>query len=154
MRKAFSTKRSLTACRREREPAMTEESASANGAQVRLRAATQEDDNFLYKVYACTRADEMALVPWDESQKETFLKSNRTRSSFIRTHIRTAQQTHTLARAIGGSTFAQRQELRILYINPAGIPKPRIGTPLIKGCCGKRQADLRSTLLRELQPIH
>lgn len=39
-----------------------------------LRSAGPADADFLYAVYASTRADEMALVDWSDSQKETFLR--------------------------------------------------------------------------------
>lgn len=42
---------------------------------VSMREVTSEDEAFLRKVYACTRAQEMALVPWDEEQREAFLNS-------------------------------------------------------------------------------
>jgi ribosomal protein S18 acetylase RimI-like enzyme len=40
---------------------------------ISLRHATPEDEDFLYQVYASTREDEMALVPWTMEQKEAFL---------------------------------------------------------------------------------
>lgn len=43
--------------------------------RVELRRATPEDAEFLLDVYASTRADEMALVNWDEATKRAFLKS-------------------------------------------------------------------------------
>lgn len=39
-----------------------------------LRPATAEDDAFSLQVYASTRAEEMALVPWTEEQKRSFLE--------------------------------------------------------------------------------
>lgn len=39
-----------------------------------FRAITQEDQQFLYRVYASTRADEMSAVPWTEQQKTDFLR--------------------------------------------------------------------------------
>ncbi len=39
-----------------------------------LRAATSQDREILYRIYASTRADEMAVVPWSEEQKERFLR--------------------------------------------------------------------------------
>lgn len=39
-----------------------------------LRSATPEDDPFLYLLYASTRADELALVDWDERQKSAFVQ--------------------------------------------------------------------------------
>ena len=40
---------------------------------VRLRTATLDDETFLRQLFATTRADELALMPWDENQKETFI---------------------------------------------------------------------------------
>jgi ribosomal protein S18 acetylase RimI-like enzyme len=44
------------------------------GGEVALRAVRPEDEEFLLDVYASSRADEMALVPWDETQKRAFLR--------------------------------------------------------------------------------
>lgn len=41
--------------------------------KVSLRPVTAADEPFLLQVYASTRADEMALVPWSEEQKQAFL---------------------------------------------------------------------------------
>ena len=41
---------------------------------ITLRDATTEDEAFLRQVYACTRAEEMAMVPWTDEQRETFLR--------------------------------------------------------------------------------
>lgn len=43
--------------------------------ELRLRAEQPEDSEFLYLLYAGTRAHEMALAPWPEPQKEAFLRS-------------------------------------------------------------------------------
>jgi ribosomal protein S18 acetylase RimI-like enzyme len=43
--------------------------------EIRLRAEQPEDDEFLYQLYASTRAEEMALTQWPEAQKEMFLRS-------------------------------------------------------------------------------
>jgi ribosomal protein S18 acetylase RimI-like enzyme len=40
---------------------------------ITLRDALQEDEAFLFEVYASTRAQEMALVPWDDEQRKSFL---------------------------------------------------------------------------------
>ena len=40
----------------------------------KLRPITIEDVNFLYSVYASTRQEELALVGWDNQQKDTFLR--------------------------------------------------------------------------------
>ncbi|HLX61112.1 MAG TPA: GNAT family N-acetyltransferase [Planctomycetota bacterium] len=41
---------------------------------VTLRKIRDEDREFLYRVYASTRAEELAVVPWGEAEKETFLR--------------------------------------------------------------------------------
>ncbi|MEP6819609.1 MAG: N-acetyltransferase [bacterium] len=41
---------------------------------ITLRDADQNDAGFLFAVYASTRAEEMALVPWSEEQREGFLR--------------------------------------------------------------------------------
>lgn len=41
---------------------------------ISLRAADPGDDAFLLAVYASTRRQEMAMVPWEESQKLAFLQ--------------------------------------------------------------------------------
>jgi ribosomal protein S18 acetylase RimI-like enzyme len=40
---------------------------------ITLRPTLPEDEPFLLKVYASTRAQEMALVPWDDEQRNSFL---------------------------------------------------------------------------------
>ena len=41
---------------------------------IKLRTAGPEDQDFLYSVYASTRADEMRLAQWDIGQAEAFLR--------------------------------------------------------------------------------
>ena len=41
---------------------------------VTLHPITPADKDFLYRVYASSREDEMALVDWPEAQKEAFLR--------------------------------------------------------------------------------
>jgi GNAT superfamily N-acetyltransferase len=40
-----------------------------------LRPVTQDDEPFLILVYGSTRADELALTGWDESQRNAFVKA-------------------------------------------------------------------------------
>ena len=39
-----------------------------------LRAVRVEDEPFLYEVYASTRTEELAAVPWTAEEKEAFLR--------------------------------------------------------------------------------
>ena len=42
---------------------------------VTLRPAAPEDEPILIRSYAAARAAEMALVPWDDAQKESFIRA-------------------------------------------------------------------------------
>ncbi len=39
-----------------------------------LRPVSAADDDFLYRVYASSRLDELNLLPWDEAAKQSFLQ--------------------------------------------------------------------------------
>jgi len=41
---------------------------------ITLRAAGLDDAAFLFEVYASTRAEELALVPWSDEQRQEFLR--------------------------------------------------------------------------------
>ena len=41
---------------------------------VTLRSITPDDERFLYAVYASTREEELAIVPWTPAQKDAFLR--------------------------------------------------------------------------------
>jgi RimJ/RimL family protein N-acetyltransferase len=41
---------------------------------ISFRPAGPDDEAFLLKLYASTRSDELAAVPWTEDQREAFLK--------------------------------------------------------------------------------
>jgi len=48
--------------------------ATLREEQIKLRPVTEADDSFLLSIYAATRAQEMAQVPWSAEQKETFVR--------------------------------------------------------------------------------
>ncbi len=41
---------------------------------ISFRSISEADQEFLYRVYASTREEELANVPWDDDQKEAFLR--------------------------------------------------------------------------------
>lgn len=45
-----------------------------NQQQLRLRPVTEQDQEFLLRVYESTRAQELAQVPWSAEQKDAFVK--------------------------------------------------------------------------------
>ena len=56
---------------------------SLEPSNITFRSVTSGDNDFLREVYGSTRADEMALVPWTDEQREAFIQ-----------HQFTAQQEH------------------------------------------------------------
>lgn len=46
-----------------------------SGGTVMLRPVSAEDEEFLLSVYASTRAQELAQVPWSDEQKSAFVRS-------------------------------------------------------------------------------
>jgi GNAT superfamily N-acetyltransferase len=104
---------------------------------VTLRPVQPEDEEFLLKVYASVRADELAQVPWSVEQREAFVHMQfAAQQAHYRTHNPDA--THDLIllndQAVGRLYVARREhEIRILDITV--LPEHRrkgIGTPLIK----------------------
>lgn len=48
-------------------------SSKSKSLDLKLRPVVAADQDFLLDVYAATRADEMAMVPWSEEQKREFV---------------------------------------------------------------------------------
>src|ERR1700691_1738386 len=44
------------------------------GTTIYLRSAVSSDESFLYRTFAGTRSDEMALTGWSAEQQESFLR--------------------------------------------------------------------------------
>lgn len=47
--------------------------SESNSLMIDLRTVTEADTDFLFSVYASTRADEMNMVDWSDAQKDAFL---------------------------------------------------------------------------------
>jgi ribosomal protein S18 acetylase RimI-like enzyme len=43
-------------------------------SEISLRPFTQDDLEFLFRVYASSREEELAVVPWSDEEKEAFLR--------------------------------------------------------------------------------
>ncbi len=104
---------------------------------VDLRPVQTSDEEFLFSVYASTRADEMKLVPWTETQKQDFLRMqfNAQRQHYAVYYPKA--QYHVIERdgeAIG-RMIVDRSEDTILLMDIALLPEYHnagIGTRLIK----------------------
>ena len=105
--------------------------------KVSLRPVTPEDEAFLYEVYKTTRAEEMAMVPWDEARREAFLKMQ---FSAQQTHYRTyyTGTSHDIILSdadMVGRLYVAREEDAIRILDITILPEHRnkgLGTPLIK----------------------
>lgn len=53
---------------------MTSDTTVPSDMEISLRAATKDDAEFLYRVYASTRAAELAMTNWSDEQKEQFCR--------------------------------------------------------------------------------
>ena len=105
---------------------------------LRLRPTTSADEVFLREVYASTRAEELAAVPWPDEQKRAFTDSQFTaQDTHYRAHYPTAQ---FFVIEDGGTPIGRlyvdhwEREIRIMDI--ALLPAIRgagIGTHLLRG---------------------
>ena len=112
-------------------------SQSAEPANITLRPVGPDDHAFLMEVYGSTRADELALTPWNDEQRHAFIL-----------HQFTAQQDHYASHYPGashdvivvdgrqvGRIYVARLEREIRIIDLTLLPHERntgIGSYLIR----------------------
>jgi ribosomal protein S18 acetylase RimI-like enzyme len=115
----------------------------------RLRPATEADRQFLLDLYATTRADELALVDWDDATKRAFVE-----------HQFSAQDEHYRANYPGATldvievdgerggrlyVYRGKDDIRIMDIAVAPEFRGRgIGTALIEELIAEARASGRS----------
>ena len=104
---------------------------------VTFRPVCPDDEAFLLEVYASTRQDELAVTPWDESQREAFLRLQfAAQQHHYQSHFPEADHQLILVddRPVGRLYVARRRdEIRILDI--ALLPEHRnlgIGASIIQ----------------------
>ena len=109
-------------------------------AGVTLRPIRAEDAEFLYEVYASTRAAEMAMVDWDAAQKEAFLRMqfNAQHTYYPATFPNARFDVILDGDRPVGRFYVDRRELDILIIDIAILPD-----------C---QRGIGAALMRELHP--
>lgn len=91
-----------------------------------LRPASDEDQEFLFQVYASTRADEMALVPWDDQQKRDFLQMQyKAQAAYYREHYSQASYSIILHDGVSAGRLIVDRGDNILIIDIALIPEHR-----------------------------
>jgi ribosomal protein S18 acetylase RimI-like enzyme len=102
-----------------------------------LRPALPEDLPFLMTVYASTRAEEMALVPWDADQKRAFaqMQFHAQRQHYSKYYPDAQYLIIQQGQAPIGRLIVNRTPAEILLIDIALLPDRRkagIGTALIR----------------------
>lgn len=104
---------------------------------ITLRAASEEDAAFLLEVYASTRADELALVPWSNEQKDAFLKFqfDAQHSSYCERFPEASYQIILQDNVPIGRLYVLREIEEITILDITLLPQQRssgIGTTLIR----------------------
>jgi GNAT superfamily N-acetyltransferase len=107
---------------------------------LRLRAVTPEDEQFLRTVYASTRADELARVPWGDEQKRAFTDMQfAAQDTDYRNNYPAAQFSIIEVRGVPvGRLYVDRCKTEIRILDIALLPD-------------HRRAGIGTKLLRELQ---
>lgn len=116
-----------------------------------LRPASPDDENFLIEVYTSTRADEVAQLPWDANQVDSFMRMQfaAQQQDYRR---RFPEGDHHVLLVDGrpsGRMYVARSEAEIRILDIALLPEHRnkgIGTHLITGLldeAGRTQKPLR-----------
>ena len=92
-----------------------------------LRPSTPQDRELLYRIYASTRAGEMAVVPWSEQQKEDFLRFQfDAQDRYYREHFpRAAYDLVMLDGEPIGRLYVDRRADEIRLIDIALLPEHR-----------------------------
>ena len=112
--------------------------ASASGQSISLRPATSADESFLIEVYASTRADEMALLPWSEEQKRAFVLAqfNAQQQHYQKTYPDATHDIVLSHQRATGHLHVARLEDEIRIVDLALHPRDRnrgIGSDLLRG---------------------
>jgi ribosomal protein S18 acetylase RimI-like enzyme len=106
-------------------------------ARITLRPATPTDDTFQIDLYGSTRLDELALIDWNEDQKQVFIK--------MQFDARQLQYSYRYPRSTDsiilqgsqpiGRMLVDRNEQEIVLVDIALLPEYRnagIGTRLVQ----------------------
>jgi len=113
---------------------------------ITLRDATAEDEAFLRQVYACTRAEEMALVPWTDEQREAFLRFQfDAQDSYYRSQFpEAAYQIILKDGAPVGRLYVYRNSTDMRILDITILPEHRaagVGTSLIRDLQAEAEAS-------------
>ena len=128
---------------------MDKEKIQDGAASITTRPITQDDEPFLYEVYASSRALEMSVVPWDEAQKEAFLKQQFTaqKHHYLKHYPEAQYQIILLDERAVGRLYMDSRESEIRILDVTLLPQYRgagLGTPLIREIMSEGQRSGRA----------
>ena len=110
-----------------------------------LRPAGPDDAELLYRIYASTREDELAVVPWDGSAKEAFLRMQfAAQDRYYRANFPDASYDLIISgEEVLGRLYVDRGEAAWLVLEIALLPEHRrkgIGTRLLTDVLAEAEA--------------
>jgi GNAT superfamily N-acetyltransferase len=105
--------------------------------QVKLRPVTEADDGFIFSVYASTRAQEMAQVPWSAEQKEAFVRMQYTaqKQHYVAKYPRASHDIIYIDAIPGGRLYLDRGEDVVHILDITVLPEHRsqgVGSVLMR----------------------
>jgi ribosomal protein S18 acetylase RimI-like enzyme len=119
---------------------------------ITFRPITQDDDEFLRRVYHSTRAEEMEHVPWGTAEKETFLDMQyRAQADHYAIVFENAQFSIVVRDGVDiGRLYIDRQPDEIHIIDIALLPEYRrggLGTALLREVLEEGRASNRKVTI-------
>ncbi|MCP5052926.1 MAG: GNAT family N-acetyltransferase [bacterium] len=97
----------------------------ANLKLVDSRPETEQDQEFLYRLYASTRAGEMALTGWNDQQKEDFLRMQfgLQHKQYLENYKKASFDIILFNKAPAGRLYVDRRKKEIRIIDIALLPE-------------------------------
>ena len=104
---------------------------------VHLRPAVSTDEEFLFRVYASTRTEELSIVRWTEAQKEAFLRQQfEAQTAYWKEHYAGVERSVVEVDGVpAGRFYVQRWVMEIRLVDVALLPAFRhrgVGTALLR----------------------
>ena len=117
-------------------------------ANHRLRPATADDREFLCRVYAATREEELAAVPWSTEQKAAFARAQfEAQDRHYRTHYPGAEFLVIEAAGVpAGRLYLHRSEKELRIVDISLMPGARgtgTGTAILRALLDESERDGR-----------
>ncbi|MGW5237397.1 GNAT family N-acetyltransferase [Monashia sp. NPDC004114] len=121
-------------------------------AVIELLPVAEGDREFLYRVYASTRTDELATVPWTDVQKDTFLRAQFDAQDrwYHENYTRTTYELIVLNGEPAGRLYVRRGETDIRIVDIALLPEHRgfgVGTWLLEALLAEADAGGKSVTI-------